>query len=167
MLEEHPGQAGVSTFNWGIRDEDGYYYIQGRTDDVINVAGHRLGTREIEEAISGHANVAEVAVVGVADGLKGQVAMASWCLALAAPWPTRPRRGSSRPRSARWWPITSARWRGPHACASWRGCPRRAAASCCAARSRPCAKNATPGDLTTIDDPATLQGIRVAVLPKH
>ena len=71
-----PGQQVYNTFDWGIRDEDGYYYILGRTDDVINVAGHRLGTREIEESISAHANVAEVAVVGVSDALKGQVAMA-------------------------------------------------------------------------------------------
>jgi propionyl-CoA synthetase len=71
-----PGKMVYSTFDWGIRDEDGYYFILGRTDDVINVAGHRLGTREIEESISGHAGVAEVAVVGVADSLKGQVAMA-------------------------------------------------------------------------------------------
>lgn len=65
-----------STFDWGIRDEDGYFFILGRTDDVINVAGHRLGTREIEESISSHASVAEVAVVGKADQLKGQVAVA-------------------------------------------------------------------------------------------
>jgi propionyl-CoA synthetase len=65
-----------NTFDWGIRDEDGYYFILGRTDDVINVAGHRLGTREIEEAVSSHPAVAEVAVVGVADELKGQVARA-------------------------------------------------------------------------------------------
>ena len=71
-----PGRMLYSTFDWGIRDEDGYFFILGRTDDVINVAGHRLGTREIEESISSHANVAEVAVVGVADVLKGQVAMA-------------------------------------------------------------------------------------------
>jgi propionyl-CoA synthetase len=71
-----PGRLIYSTFDWGIRDEDGYYFILGRTDDVINVAGHRLGTREIEESISSHPNVAEVAVVGVADQLKGQVAMA-------------------------------------------------------------------------------------------
>jgi propionyl-CoA synthetase len=71
-----PNRLVYSTFDWGIRDEDGYYYILGRTDDVINVAGHRLGTREIEESISSHPNVAEVAVVGVADNLKGQVAMA-------------------------------------------------------------------------------------------
>jgi propionyl-CoA synthetase len=65
-----------STFDWATRDADGYYFIMGRTDDVINVAGHRLGTREIEEAIQMHSNVAEVAVVGVADALKGQVPMA-------------------------------------------------------------------------------------------
>jgi propionyl-CoA synthetase len=71
-----PGKQLYSTFDWGVRDADGYYFILGRTDDVINVAGHRLGTREIEESISSHSNVAEVAVVGVADALKGQVAMA-------------------------------------------------------------------------------------------
>ena len=71
-----PGRLIYSTFDWGIRDADGYHFILGRTDDVINVAGHRLGTREIEESISSHPNIAEVAVVGVADQLKGQVAMA-------------------------------------------------------------------------------------------
>ncbi len=74
---EHPPNRMVySTFDWGIRDANGYYTILGRTDDVINVAGHRLGTREIEESIASHPNIAEVAVVGVADPLKGQVAMA-------------------------------------------------------------------------------------------
>jgi propionyl-CoA synthetase len=71
-----PGRLVYSTFDWGIRDADGYFFILGRTDDVINVAGHRLGTREIEESISAHPNIAEVAVVGVADQLKGQVALA-------------------------------------------------------------------------------------------
>ena len=65
-----------STFDWGIKDADGYFFILGRTDDVINVAGHRLGTREIEESISSHPQVSEVAVVGVEDKLKGQVAVA-------------------------------------------------------------------------------------------
>ena len=73
---EANGRWLYSTFDWGVRDKDGYYFILGRTDDVINVAGHRLGTREIEESISSHPNIAEVAVVGVADPLKGQVAMA-------------------------------------------------------------------------------------------
>ena len=69
-LQEH------STFDWGIRDKDGYYFILGRTDDVINVAGHRLGTREIEEAVNMHPNVAECAVVGVTDPVKGQMPLA-------------------------------------------------------------------------------------------
>ncbi len=75
-FETIPGKLAYSTFDWGIRDKDGYYFILGRTDDVINVAGHRLGTREIEEAISAHPAVAEVAVIGVADQLKGQVPVA-------------------------------------------------------------------------------------------
>ncbi len=75
-FETIPGQLAYSTFDWGIRDKDGYYFILGRTDDVINVAGHRLGTREIEEAISSHPAIAEVAVIGMADQLKGQVPVA-------------------------------------------------------------------------------------------
>jgi propionyl-CoA synthetase len=71
--ETVPGKMTYSTFDWGIKDKDGYFFILGRTDDVINVAGHRLGTREIEECLSSHSNVAEVAVVGIEDQLKGQV----------------------------------------------------------------------------------------------
>ena len=63
-----------TTSDWALKDQDGYFFIMGRTDDVINVAGHRLGTREIEEAVSTHPAIAEVAVVGVHDELKGQVA---------------------------------------------------------------------------------------------
>ena len=74
--ESLPNQQVYSTFDWGVQDEDGYVTILGRTDDVINVAGHRLGTREIEEALSSHPAVAEVAVVGVADQVKGQAALA-------------------------------------------------------------------------------------------
>ncbi len=62
-----------SSLDWAIRDADGYTFILGRTDDVINVAGHRLGTREIEESISSHPGVAEAAVIGVKDPVKGQV----------------------------------------------------------------------------------------------
>lgn len=70
-----PGRQVYSTFDWGLVDKDGYWFILGRTDDVINVAGHRLGTREIEESINSHSAVAECAVVGIADQLKGQVAV--------------------------------------------------------------------------------------------
>lgn len=70
-----PGRKVYSTFDWGLVDKQGYWFILGRTDDVINVAGHRLGTREIEESINSHPAVAESAVVGIADQLKGQVAV--------------------------------------------------------------------------------------------
>jgi len=71
-----PGRQVYSTFDWATCDADGYYFVLGRTDDVINVAGHRLGTREIEEAVQAHAGIAEVAVVGVHDKLKGQIPVA-------------------------------------------------------------------------------------------
>jgi propionyl-CoA synthetase len=71
-----PKRLLYSTFDWGLRDAEGYTFILGRTDDVINVAGHRIGTREIEEAVQSHANIAEVAVVGVADPVKGQMPLA-------------------------------------------------------------------------------------------
>ncbi|MCW4245685.1 MAG: propionyl-CoA synthetase [Candidatus Thiodiazotropha taylori] len=57
----------------GYKDEDGYLWIMSRTDDVINVAGHRLSTGQMEEVLAGHADVAECAVIGVADALKGQL----------------------------------------------------------------------------------------------
>jgi propionyl-CoA synthetase len=68
-----PGKQLYSTFDWAMRDEEGYFFMMGRSDDVINVAGHRLGTREIEESISSNQAVAEAAVIGVKDEDKGQV----------------------------------------------------------------------------------------------
>ncbi len=77
LFEDHycgrfPGKQLYSTFDYATQDEDGYFFILGRSDDVINVAGHRLGTREIEETVSSHPAVAEVATVGARDELKGQ-----------------------------------------------------------------------------------------------
>ncbi len=70
-LREHPGH--YRTGDGGYIDADGYVFVMGRIDDVINVAGHRLSTGELEQAIAGHPAVAECAVVGVADALKGTV----------------------------------------------------------------------------------------------
>jgi len=72
-LETFPGY--YETGDAGFQDEDGYVYIMGRTDDVINVAGHRLSTGAMEEVIAAHPDVAECAVIGVADALKGQAPM--------------------------------------------------------------------------------------------
>jgi len=64
------------TFDFAEIDNEGYYYMLGRTDDVINVAGHRIGTRELEEALQLHERVAETAVIGIQDKIKGQVPLA-------------------------------------------------------------------------------------------
>jgi len=155
-----PGKMVYSTFDWGIRDADGYYYILGRTDDVINVAGHRLGTREIEESISGHAKVAEVAVVGVADALKGQVAMAFVVpkdgAALADPQAALVLEGEIMKQVGEQLGALArpARVRFVSALPKTRSGKllRRAIQAVCEQRD--------PGDLTTIDDPSTLQQIK-------
>jgi len=70
-LADFPGF--YKTADAGYKDEDGYVYVLGRTDDIINVAGHRLSTGGMEEVLASHADVAECAVIGVADQLKGEV----------------------------------------------------------------------------------------------
>ncbi|MEM1313647.1 MAG: AMP-binding protein, partial [Pseudomonadota bacterium] len=77
-LEHFPGW--YETGDAGIIDADGYVWIMARTDDVINVAGHRLSTGAMEEVLAGHPDVAECAVIGVADELKGQLPMGFLCL---------------------------------------------------------------------------------------
>jgi propionyl-CoA synthetase len=155
-----PGRMIYSTFDWAVRDEEGYYFILGRTDDVINVAGHRLGTREIEESISSHPGVAEVAVVGVADVLKGQVAMAfvvpkdngvllndSVRLALEGEvmkTVDQQLGAVARPSRVHFVSLLPKTRSGKML--------RRAISAVCEQRD--------PGDLTTMDDPAALQQIR-------
>jgi len=152
-----------STFDWGIRDADGYYFILGRTDDVINVAGHRLGTREIEESISSHPNVSEVAVVGVEDKLKGQVAIAFAILKNADAAATLEGRMAlegdimavvdrqlgavGRPSRVHFVTLLPKTRSGKLL--------RRSIQAICEGRD--------PGDLTTIEDPASLQQIKAAL----
>ena len=73
-LDRFPGY--YQTADAGHFDEDGYLWVMARTDDVINIAGHRLSTGAIEEAIAGHPDVAECAVIGVKDSLKGELPLA-------------------------------------------------------------------------------------------
>jgi propionyl-CoA synthetase len=70
-LDEFPGY--YKTADAGYLDEDGYLFIMARTDDIINVAGHRLSTGGMEEVVAEHPDVAECAVIGIADAMKGQV----------------------------------------------------------------------------------------------
>jgi len=157
--ESIPGRLVYSTFDWGIRDEAGYYFILGRTDDVINVAGHRLGTREIEESIASHKAVMEVAVVGVEDQLKGQVAMAFAVLKDAAAYETDAAKlalegelmkvvdgqlgAVARPARIRFVTLLPKTRSGKLL--------RRAIQAVCERRD--------PGDLTTMDDPSALAQI--------
>ncbi len=77
-LNTFPGY--YETGDAGLLDEDGYVYIMARTDDVINVAGHRLSTGAMEDVLAGHEDVAECAVIGIADQLKGQLPLGFLCL---------------------------------------------------------------------------------------
>ncbi|MBN8187418.1 MAG: propionyl-CoA synthetase [Salipiger thiooxidans] len=77
-LSQFPGY--YETGDAGMKDEDGYLYIMSRTDDVINVAGHRLSTGAMEEVLASHPDVAECAVIGVSDELKGQLPLGFICL---------------------------------------------------------------------------------------
>ena len=145
-----------STFDWGIRDKDGYYFILGRTDDVINVAGHRLGTREIEEAVNMHPNIAECAVVGVADELKGQMPLAFAVLKDAA-----------KPTTANEVMLTVDKQLGaiarPKAVHFVTLLPKTRSGKTLRRSIQALAEGRDPGDLTTIEDPAALEQIKRAL----
>ena len=152
-----------STFDWAVRDKDGYYFVLGRTDDVINVAGHRLGTREIEEAVQAHAGIAEVAVVGVADSLKGQVPVAFAVAKDASKTATKDLAAAfekevmatvdkelgaiGRPARVHFVTVLPKTRSGKLL--------RRSIQALCEGRD--------PGDLTTIEDPGALEQIRAAL----
>ena len=152
-----------SSFDWGIRDEDGYHFILGRTDDVINVAGHRLGTREIEEAVQAHANIAEVAVVGVADQLKGQIPLAFAVVKDAAKVATPEQRAAQEKEvMAKVDELLGAIAR-PGRVHFVTGLPKTRSGKMLRRSIQAIAEGRDPGDLTTIDDPSTLEQIHNAV----
>ena len=160
-----PGRDLYSTFDWATRDEDGYYFVLGRTDDVIKVAGHRIGTREIEEAVQAHAGIAEVAVVGVHDEVKGQVpiafavvkdaariASAAATESMAAEvMQTVDRELGAIARPARVHFVTLL--------------PKTRSGKLLRRSIQALAESRDPGDLTTIEDPAALEQIRAALAP--
>ena len=155
-FRDFKNQLIYSTFDWGIRDKDGYYFILGRTDDVINVAGHRLGTREIEEAVNMHPNVAECAVVGVADPLKGQMPLAFAVLKDAGKNTTaedvmqtvdKQLGAIARPKAVHFVTLL----------------PKTRSGKTLRRSIQALAEGRDPGDLTTIEDPGALQQIRDAL----
>jgi len=164
-FETIPGRQLYSTFDWATRDADGYYFVLGRTDDVINVAGHRIGTREIEEAVQAHAGIAEVAVVGIHDELKGQVPIA-FCVVKDA---SRVADTAAAETMRREVMQTVDRELGAIARPSTvyfvSLLPKTRSGKLLRRSIQALAEARDPGDLTTIEDPAALEQIRVALAP--
>ncbi len=152
-----------STFDWATRDKDGYYFVLGRTDDVINVAGHRLGTREIEEAVQAHPGIAEVAVVGVADALKGQIPVAFAVVKDPAKIATPESMAAMRKEVM----DTVDRELGaigrPGQVHFVTLLPKTRSGKLLRRSIQALAEGRDPGDLTTIEDPAALEQIRTAL----
>jgi propionyl-CoA synthetase len=155
-----------STFDWGVRDADGYYFILGRTDDVINVAGHRLGTREIEESISSHPNIAEVAVVGVADQLKGQVAMAFAIVKDASGLDDAAARLKLEGEIMKVVDGQLGAVARPARVLFVSALPKTRSGKLLRRALQAVAEGRDPGDLTTIEDPSALQQVKELVAPK-
>jgi propionyl-CoA synthetase len=161
-----PGREVYSTFDWATRDAEGYYFVLGRTDDVINVAGHRLGTREIEEAVQACPGIAEVAVVGVADPLKGQIPVAF----AVVKDPARVSSADGAAVARREVMDTVDRELGPiarpgavHFVAAL---PKTRSGKLLRRSIQALAEGRDPGDLTTIEDPTALEQIRQALAPR-
>ena len=152
-----------SSFDWGIKDEEGYHYILGRTDDVINVAGHRLGTREIEEAVQGHNAVAEVAVVGVSDQLKGQEPVAFVVVKDAARVATAELRAALEAEIKKVVDGNLGAIARPKRVHFVTGLPKTRSGKMLRRSIQALAEGRDAGDLTTIDDPSTLDQIKAAL----
>lgn len=149
-----------SSLDWAIRDEDGYYFILGRTDDVINVAGHRLGTREIEESVSGCGVVAEAAVIGAADELKGQVPVVFATL--------KGGDGADRRAAAEAMMRQVVEQLGavakPARVYVVDALPKTRSGKLLRRSLQALVESRDPGDLSTLDDPSALEAVRAALL---
>ncbi|MBI4757301.1 MAG: propionate--CoA ligase [Betaproteobacteria bacterium] len=152
-----------SSFDWGIRDADGYHFILGRTDDVINVAGHRLGTREIEEAVQAHTAIAEVAVVGVNDAVKGQIPVAFAVVKDAARIATAEAVSALEKEVMKTVDGILGAIARPGRVHFVTGLPKTRSGKMLRRSIQAIAEGRDPGDLTTIDDPGTLEQIRQAL----
>jgi len=154
----HFKQLVYSSLDWAIRDEDGYTFILGRTDDVINVAGHRLGTREIEESCSTHPSVAEAAVIGVHDELKGQVPVV---------FATLKRQDESASEAAAGMQQRVVEQLGgvakPARVYVVNALPKTRSGKLLRRSLQALAESRDPGDLSTLDDPGALEEVRRAL----
>jgi len=147
-----------SSLDWAIRDEEGYTFILGRTDDVINVAGHRLGTREIEEVISGHPGVAEAAVIGMHDELKGQVPVVFATMKLAPADPAATALELQQCVAGQLGAVAR-----PAHVYIVNALPKTRSGKLLRRSLQALAERRDPGDLSTLDDPGALEEIRRAL----
>ncbi len=152
-----------TTSDWAVRDDDGYYFILGRTDDVINVAGHRLGTREIEEAISSHPAIAEVAVVGVHDELKGQVARGFATLKDPSVIQNEEDRARMEKEILNVVVERLGAVARPAAVSFVSALPKTRSGKLLRRSIQALAEGRDPGDLSTLDDPSSLEAVRQAI----
>jgi propionyl-CoA synthetase len=152
-----------SSYDWAIKDDEGYHFILGRTDDVINVAGHRLGTREIEEAVQGHPAVAEVAVVGVNDALKGQLPVAFAVVKDAAKIATPELVAALEKEVMKKVDETLGAIARPGRVYFISGLPKTRSGKLLRRSIQALAEGRDPGDLTTIEDPTALEQIKAAL----
>ena len=149
-----------SSLDWAIRDDDGYTFILGRTDDVINVAGHRLGTREIEESCATHPSVAETAVIGVHDELKGQVPVVFATLKQSGHGETSAEAATSMQRCVVEQLGAIAR---PARVYVVNALPKTRSGKLLRRAIQALAEKRDPGDLSTLDDPDALDEVKRAL----
>src|SRR3984893_1524920 len=150
-----------STFDYAIQDADGYFFILGRSDDVINVAGHRLGTREIEEAICSHPQVAEAAAVGASDELKGQVVH---CFVVAKQdLPDPESRGRLQKEIESIVVSRLGAFSRPAAIDIIRALPKTRSGKILRRAILAAAEGKETGDLSTLEDPVALEAIREVI----
>ena len=152
-----------SSSDWGIKDEKGYHTILGRMDDVINVAGHRLGTREIEEAVQAHPAIAEVAVVGVHDEVKGQMPMAFAVVKDASTVDSAEKRAALEKEVMKKVDESLGAIARPARVLFIGGLPKTRSGKMLRRSIQALAEGRDVGDTTTIDDPNTLEQIRAAL----
>ena len=136
-------------------DEDGYFWLLGRVDDVINVAGHRISTTEVESALVSHPAVAEAAVIGAHDALKGE-GIAAFVITIAE----RRERGAARRAARARGDRRSARSRARRCCSSRPTCPKTRSGKIMRRLLKDIAEGRELGDATTLRDPAIVQAIK-------
>jgi propionyl-CoA synthetase len=165
LFENHycnrfPGKQLYSTFDYATQDEDGYFFILGRSDDVINVSGHRLGTREIEEIVSTHPAVAEVATVGASDEIKGQSVHCFIVLKKPSDFPSPETEALLKGEIASIVMKTLGGFARPSAIYIVRSLPKTRSGKILRRAILAAAEGRDTGDLSTLEDPVSLDAIK-------